>query len=93
MHGGEPGIGAVLGQAEAILVAQKLAIPEDEGVALRQRPGGVGMNELGGHGGEQAKGSVRREERVAGRADPAGVADAGGQGTVFRGPRQGCRQE
>ena len=52
MYRGEAGIGAVLNQAEFILVAQQLAIAKDEGVALRLGRGGVGVEELGSHGGQ-----------------------------------------
>jgi hypothetical protein len=42
-----------LNQAEFILVTQQLAIAEDEGVTLRLEPGGMGVEELGGHGVER----------------------------------------
>ena len=49
-HRGEAGIGAVLNQAEFILVAQQLTIATNEGVALGLGRGGLGVEELGSHG-------------------------------------------
>jgi len=40
-----------LNQAEFTLMTQQLAIAEDEGVALGLGPGGMGVEELSGHGG------------------------------------------
>jgi len=68
MDSGQPGIAAVLNQAEAVLVAQQLPIAEDEGVALGL--GGMGLETLGGHGsGDQGDGDKQEGVISSRRSD------------------------
>jgi len=70
MDSGQPGIAAVLNQAEAVLVAQQLPIAEDEGVALGLGLGGMGLETLGGHGsGDQGDGDKQEGVISSRRSD------------------------
>ncbi len=92
MHSGEAGIGAVLNQAETILMAQQLAITEDEGVALRLGPGGPGVEKLSGHGGgeEKVAGAGGMMVRTRATAGAPGPGRFGGLGRLKE-RRQGRR--
>lgn len=74
VHGGEAGIGAVLTQAETVLMAEQLAIAEDERVALGLGPAGPGVDELGGHGCRWCDGTGLGDRAGVGRRADIGAA-------------------